>query len=341
MKHVNIPIFIPQLGCPHHCIYCNQKTISAQTTIPDDKQVQKQINCYLESIGSDVSEVEIAFFGGSFTCLPRKQQITYLEAVQPFLKHPKVSGIRLSTRPDYIDKEGLFLLKAYNVKVIELGIQSFADKVLKASGRFYSSELAVNACQLIQAERFRLGIQVMIGLPEATHEYDLMTAEIIAAIKPNMVRLYPTLIIRDTPLEHIYKHRKYKPLTLDEAVQTCADMKEIICRENIAIIRMGLQPNEELQNGEVIAGPFHPAFGELVEQMLFFRQAHDLLKEHYANSQPGQPLALIVNPKDISKLIGYKRKNIMMLSRTWKTSLAVKSCENLKKGSITLELRDI
>jgi len=152
-----------------------------------------------------------------------------------------------------------------------------------------------------------------------------------------MVRIYPALIIKDTPLEQMYERRMYKPLTLDEAVRICADMNEIISRENITIIRMGLQTNEELRSGEVIAGPFHPAFGELVEQKIFFRRAQRQLEKYYSVHKRREPLAFIVNPKDISKMIGHKRSNIDLLSRTWKEPLTVIGRENQKKGAVAIE----
>jgi len=176
MKHVNIPIFIPQLGCPHQCIYCNQKTISAQTSIPNEKQVREQISRCFKSIGPKVDEVEIAYFGGSFTSLPMGRQKTYLEAARPFLKHPKFCGVRISARPDCIDEEELHFLKTFGVKTIELGIQSFADVVLKASGRLYSSIQAMDACHMVKSKGFRLGVQVMSGLPEDNYRFAIQTA---------------------------------------------------------------------------------------------------------------------------------------------------------------------
>ena len=337
MKHINIPIFIPQLGCPYQCIFCNQKKISAQSSVPDAKQVREQIGRYIEKMGAKTKDAEIAFFGGSFTCLPQELQKEYLEAAQAFLRQPLVTGIRISTRPDYIDEPKLDFLKINGVTVVELGVQSFSDPVLQASGRLYSCGQVIAACQLIKSKGFQLGVQVMPGLPEDNYESALQTAEVIAGLKPDMVRIYPTLVIKDTPLEQLYYRRLYQPLTLSEAVKTCADMKEIISRENIKIIRMGLQPNEEMLNGEVVAGPFHPAFGELVEQMVFFRQAQRLLEGFISTGKQREPLVLIVNPKEVSKMIGHKRVNIELLSHIWKAPIIVKGQKNQTKGKIELQ----
>lgn len=339
MKHVNIPIFIPQLGCPHQCIFCNQKKISAQTAIPTAKQVQDYIREYLRKIGNLPCEVEIAYFGGSFTGLPIEQQRTYLEAARPFLHHPLVTGIRISTRPDYIDEAGLDFLSEKGVVTIELGVQSFVDCVLQASGRLYTAQQAVQACKMIKAKQIRLGIQAMVGLPEDNYQHAMATAETIASLRPDMVRIYPTLVIKDTPLERMFYQRTYRPLFLPEAVEICADMRNLICRQGIRIIRMGLQPNEELRGGNVVAGPFHPAFGELVEQANFYRLANCLLEAHRTDYGLQTHLEVVVNPRDISKMIGYKRENITKLSQIWQVELTVVGRESQKPGEIEIEAR--
>ncbi|MDR1616030.1 MAG: radical SAM protein [Syntrophomonadaceae bacterium] len=338
MRHINIPIFIPQFGCPHQCIFCNQKKISSQTSVPEPDEIRSTIAAYLEAAGDLRFEAEIAYFGGSFTALPQKTMEEYLETAREFLKRESVRGLRISTRPDYIDEEILVLLKTKGVTTIELGIQSFEDRVLQASGRQYGAEQAEEACRLIKNKNFRLGIQLMAGLPEDNYRYAMLTAERTAALKPDMVRIYPTLVIKETPLEALFRNHKYCPLTLAEAVDVCAGMAVIIRRENIPIIRMGLQPSEELRTeGNVAAGPFHPAFGELVEQKIFYDQARVLLRRQEKNFYKHKIWYLRVNPKDVSKMTGYKRNNITNLNEEFDINLKVKIWDGQPRNMISLD----
>ncbi|NLB87755.1 MAG: radical SAM protein, partial [Syntrophomonadaceae bacterium] len=266
------------MGCPFDCIFCNQKKISSTISAPGPADIKEIVDKHLNTIPSD-SHIEIAFFGGSFTAIDKELQIEYLAAVQPYLKNGQVDSIRLSTRPDFIDSHILELLSEYGVKTIELGVQSLNDEVLKKSCRVYNVDDVFKASHLIKSFDIKLGIQLMIGLPGDKYEYDMDTAKKTISLKPDMVRIYPTLVIKDTALEVLYEKGWYSPLSLDEAVNTTKEMYLYFIANDIDVIRMGLYPSEELRSSDtVVAGPFHPAFGELVEQEVFYDQVNYLLK---------------------------------------------------------------
>ena len=318
MKHYNIPIFIPHLGCPFNCIFCNQKRIARLEPAPDPAAVSHMVQSALNTIPASAAEreIEVAYFGGSFTALDKALQEEYLLALQPLLKLGAIAGIRLSTRPDFIDSSVLDLLADYGVTTIELGVQSLNEKVLEASGRGYSSQAVVGACRLIKQSGFRLGIQLMTGLPEDCIEYDMETIFKTIQLDPDIVRIYPTLVIKNTRLATMYEQGRYLPLELDEAVAVCARMFMHFQQQDIKVIRMGLHPSEELrEEGVIIAGPFHPAFGELVEQLVFQKQAQTLLHD-YIQSQPGtRDLEIYSSSRDLSKMLGYRKKNLCYLKR--------------------------
>lgn len=307
MKHCNIPVFIPHLGCPYDCIYCNQKVIAAQIEVPGPGHVAGIIERHLDTIPEGAS-VEVAFFGGNFTAINRSHQEAYLQSVQPFLQQGRVKSIRISTRPDCIDPTGLDLLAKYGVKLIELGVQSMNDMVLHASGRKYRAQDVEESSRLIKERGFDLGIQLMIGLPGDSYAADMETACRVASLRPQTVRIYPTLVIADTALETMWERGGYIPLGLDQAVKICRDMFLLFQRENIKVIRMGLYPSEELRrDGAVKAGPFHPGFGELVEQMIFKEQAGAAIELHRVKYGLYSDLEILVNCRDISKMSGRKK----------------------------------
>lgn len=317
MKHYNIPIFIPHLGCPFNCIFCDQKRIARIEPAPDPDSVLDMVQSALNTIPASATEreIEVAYFGGSFTALDQAVQEEYLLALQPLLQRGAIAGIRLSTRPDFIDSSVLDMLGRYGVTTIELGVQSLNDQVLGTSGRGYRSQAVVDACHLIQQYGFRLGIQLMIGLPGDSFEYDRETTFKTMELEPEMVRIYPTLVIRNTQLDSMYEEGRYQPLELEEAVAICAWMFMCFQQQNIKVIRMGLHPSEELrEEGVIVAGPFHPAFGELVEQLVFQKQAQSLL-HNYMQSRPGtQDLRIYSSYRDLSKMLGYKKSNLQHLN---------------------------
>lgn len=220
-KEYIIPIFVPHLGCPHHCSFCNQKKISGQTKMVQPKDVEETIEYYLKNFKDDHRYVEVAFFGGSFTAIDKQTQEDLLKAVQPYITSKKVHSIRVSTRPDAIDKDILKMLKRYHVKTIELGVQSMNNYILNRCGRGHTVEDVKRASKLIRFHGFVLGHQMMIGLPESTAQDEINTAKELIKLKPKIVRVYPVLVIKDTPLAEEYDKGEYTPLTVTQAVERC------------------------------------------------------------------------------------------------------------------------
>ncbi|MEA1960362.1 MAG: radical SAM protein [Bacillota bacterium] len=334
MKHFNIPIFISHLGCPYQCIYCDQKKI-ATSQVPEPNQVQKIIEDHLQTIPVN-SEVEVAFFGGNFTDIDADLQEAYLKAVEPYILAKKISGIRLSTRPDSIDEEGLERLKNNHVNTIELGVQSLCDEVLKASSRGYTADVVFKSSQLVKEWGFQLGVQLMIGLPGDHFELDIATVQSTIEINPAMVRIYPTLVIAGTALETLYQKGAYQPLSLENAVMTCREMFLRLEKNNIPVIRMGLHPGEDLRSeGVIVTGPFHPAFGELVEQSIFLEQASMVLQQLRERKAFQNQVVLFVNPRDVSKMAGLKRNNIKQLQSQWNLSqVTIQPDSGIKRNEI-------
>lgn len=324
-RHYNIPIFIPHLGCPYDCIYCDQKIIANQTAVPARHQVAAIIEQHLSTIPGDGC-IEVGFFGGSFTAIDPFLQEDYLRQVQPYLAQGRIGGIRISTRPDCIAGENLDMLARYGVTMIELGVQSMDEAVLAASGRGYGPGDVRTSCNLIQARNFQLGIQLMIGLPADNQARDIATAVEIAGIGPQTVRIYPTLVLTGTHLAALYEQGRYMPLQLQEAVHICKEMFLVFDRCNIPVIRMGLYPGEELRRpGVVQAGPFHSSFGELVEQMVFREQACSAVRRYWSCFGAESSLCIYVHDRDLSKMLGHRRQNFQYL------------CQNL--GLVGLEVR--
>jgi histone acetyltransferase (RNA polymerase elongator complex component) len=310
--HVIISFFIPHLGCNSQCVFCNQKTITGYQSSPDYQMVSRVIADRLRSLPPGV-QCEVAFYGGSFTALPWSRQQTYLQAVQPFIQRGDVKSIRVSTRPDAIDEPEMDSLIGYGVRTIELGVQSLDCEVLKASGRKYDASLVQDVSLLIKEKGFSLGHQLMIGLPASNLARELETAERVIRIGPDVVRIYPTLVLKGTPLAELYREGRYHPLSLREAVETALLLLTQFEKAGIKVIRMGLQPTPELQKtGELLAGPFHPSFGELVQAELFKWQAI-LLIERFREREVTNRLKVYVEQRDLSKMIGHNRSNIHFL----------------------------
>ena len=242
-KQYIIPIFVPHLGCPNDCVFCNQKSISGESKQVDAKDVKKIIEEHLKYIKQD-SKVEVAFFGGSFTAIEEEKQIELLEAAYEYIKKGKIQNIRISTRPDFINKDILKRLKKYKVKTIELGVQSANDYILKRAGRGHTFQDVKKASKLIKWYGFNLGHQMMVGLPESTKLDEINTAKQLIKLKPKMVRIYPVLVIKNTKLEKDCLDGTYKPLTVVQAVEICKDLVKMFVKKNIDVIRIGLQPTE-------------------------------------------------------------------------------------------------
>ena len=308
MKHYNIPCFIPELACPFQCIYCNQKQITGQQFVPDIAAIQTIIEEHLATIDDKNSIVEIAFFGGNFTGLSLEDQEAYLSSVMPYINDGRVRSIRLSTRPDYITQENLDLLKKYSVETIELGVQTLDDEILKNIKRGYTSADVKSAIVLINESGFRLGLQMMIGLPGDTFEKSLNTAKEFIALGAKDIRIYPTLVIKDTLLEQHYYQKKFEPLSLETAVQWCKELYLLFEQAELAILRVGLHPSEGFINKtSLVAGPFHVSFRELVYTEIW----NDILKTIPVKS--GEKISLSVPEKEYNYAIGYHSKNKKML----------------------------
>lgn len=311
-----IPIFVPHAGCPHDCCFCDQKKISGHKEPPSAEEIKKTVDTYLDII-KNYSVVQIAFFGGSFTAIPREMQEMFLKTVNPYIKDGLVDSIRLSTRPDYIDGETLSMLKEYSVKTIELGAQSMDDDVLLASGRGHTAADTACAADLIRAYGFELGLQTMTGLPGASYESDLYTADRIIELKPQIVRIYPTVVIRDTFLHKMYDKGIYKPPSLEKTVDLCAELMVKYTNKNVKVIRMGLQSSDGISiGGDIVAGPYHPAFGQLVKSRIAYDKLAKMAEIERANSVDGNESGVFtasVPYKELSDYIGQKNQNVIKL----------------------------
>lgn len=306
-----IPFFIPHAGCPHQCVFCNQKKITGQKG-HEISALPEKISRYLETRHSQ-EDAYVAFYGGTFTALPSGLQSAYLQAVQPFLESGKIKSIRLSTRPDYISREILALLKNNRVSTVELGVQSMNDDVLSYSGRGHTAADTVNAVLMLREYELEIGMQLMPGLPGDSEEKFADTVQKTIELNPDFVRLYPALVIKDTGLEELYREGRYSPLTLERAVEMCK--KAILKFEaaGIDVIRIGLQPTEELEKeGTILAGPYHPAFRQLVQSSLLLDRMRSLLLEH---SVLVRDAVFLVHESEMSYAVGQKRSNIEVLKR--------------------------
>lgn len=305
-NHYIIPIFVPHKGCPHDCVFCNQKRITGTVRDITYKDVVHTIDEYLQTIPEKNSFIEVSFFGGSFTGIPMDYQNELLSAAREAYEMGKINTIRLSTRPDYINEFILNNLIDYKVGVIELGVQSMDEEVLRLSERGHSKEDVIKASRLIKKYNIKLGLQMMLGLPGDTEEKDMNTAEEIIKLNPDFVRIYPALVIRDTYMEQMYKNGLYEPLSLDKAVDISKKLYYKFTSRNTQIIRIGLQPTEDINTGgDVISGPFHPAFRELVESTILNDMIGFVIDKYFPDNRE---LTIHINPKDISKLYAGSKK---------------------------------
>ncbi|MDR0287078.1 MAG: radical SAM protein [Clostridiales bacterium] len=331
-KQFIIPIFIPHEGCKNDCVFCNQRSISGSNHVPSDEDIIKIVENFLCYV--DDRYCEIAFYGGSFTGLPYEIQENYLKIVQKYIKPGDkdigVDSIRVSTRPDYIDQRILSLLKNYNVKTIELGAQSMDDFVLNSSNRGHTSKDTEMASELIKKNGFQLGLQTMTGLPGSSLDKELKTAERIVELAPDMVRIYPTLVIKGTLLEHLYKENKYRPPELEEAVNTCARLLDIYENNNIEVIRVGLQASDNISaGGDIVAGPYHPAFGQMVNSHRFLNKFRAILSK--MDLKGIDTYELSVSKSRLSDAIGQKRCNIRALEAEFGIKIIISEATNLPK----------
>lgn len=261
---MTIPVFMPEAACPHRCVFCNQQAITGQASMPSDEQIVATFRAYLSTRKPSVNHVEVGFFGGSFTGLPVQEMRRVLILVHPWIESGEIQAIRISTRPDYIDVERLLLLKELHVSTIELGVQSHFDRVLQASGRGHTAKDTRNASAMILHHNFRLGHQLMIGLPAEEEGDEVTNAETTVSQGASDIRIYPVLVLKNTELAHRYNHGLYKPLSLEEAIGKASRMVQIFDQAGKNILKVGLHPSDSFSNGELIAGPWHPNFREFL-----------------------------------------------------------------------------
>lgn len=306
-----IPVFIPHEGCPHSCVFCNQHSISGQEDQPiSAEDVTATISLWLSfERRQKGGEVQVAFFGGSFTGLALERQQVLLRAVAPFIATGQVDTIRVSTRPDYIDSGRSRFLVDNGVSLVELGVQSLDEQVLRLAVRGHNSAVVENAVGILRENRIRVGMQLMVGLPGQGFTSVRRTVQKTIELKPDCVRIYPVLVVRGSRLEELYGRGEYTPLSLNKAVLMTAYMKKHFDRHAIQVIRMGLQPGKSLEQA-LVAGPYHPSFGEMVHGRLMFRQSRAIL----AARRRHMNITLVINPKDTSIFRGIRSVNMQRLA---------------------------
>lgn len=302
-NHANISIFVPHIGCPNNCSFCNQRYITGVTTAPHPSDIMGAVANAVKGKKYNPKTTEIAFFGGSFTAINRNYMTDLLRNAYAFVKDGTVSGIRISTRPDAIDEEILSLLKDYGVTSIELGAQSLNDKVLRANNRGHSVKDVENASKLIKDFGFSLGLQMMTGLYKDSDELALKTTKGIIDLKPDTVRIYPTIVLKDTYLAALYDDKKYEPQTLQEAVDLCAELFMLFENAGVKVIRLGLH---SIEKEAYVAGPWHPAFSELCQSKVFLNMTLERLKDKGDYN-------IFVNSNSVSKMVGQSKCNIEYL----------------------------
>ncbi len=325
-KHSNISIFVPHIGCPNMCSFCNQRYITGQHTAPTADDVDRAVEAAVKSKNYNPETTEIAFFGGSFTAINRNYMFTLLNSAFRYVNNGTVCGIRISTRPDAIDSAILMYLKSYGVTSIELGAQSMNNKVLKKNNRGHTEKDVIVASKLIKDMGFSLGLQMMTGLYGDNDDSAIKTAKEIIKLNPETVRIYPTIVLKDTDLAAFYADGFYKPQTLEDAVLLSTKLLKMFIDANIKVIRLGLH---SIEPDSYVAGPWHPAFSELCFSELYYNNARNLLKEK------GE-YTLFVNSSDISKMTGQKRINIQKLHELG-FECTVKSDNSLKQYEIIVE----
>ena len=303
-----LPVFVPHLGCPHDCVFCNQRRITGKLSPADAGTVREALSA-AAALPGDAAKRQLAFYGGSFTAIPEAQQEELLSAAQEGIEQGIIGSIRLSTRPDAVDGAVLARLRRYGVETVELGAQSMDDGVLRLSGRGHTAEDVRRAARLVREAGFRLILQMMTGLPGDTEEKSLSTARELIPLRPDGVRIYPTVVVRDTALYELWQRGLYREHTVEDAVRLCAKLLPLFEAAGIPVIRLGLNPTEELSGGGAAAGAYHPALGELVRSRILREKAELLLE----GTEPGSRVVLAVQPRLLSQMLGPKRANVSFL----------------------------
>jgi histone acetyltransferase (RNA polymerase elongator complex component) len=332
MTPIILPIFLPFVGCQNRCLFCNQKATAAE--IPSLSSIGESIASSLTRLFSENNsrERQVAFYGGSFTALNRDDQILYLKEVQPLLASETIHSIRVSTRPDAMDEETLSFLKANGVKTIEIGAQSMIDEVLFLSRRGHRAEDTVSAVSRLRRWDFEIGIHLMIGLPGDTCDRFLQTLDQVIALKPDFVRVHPTLVLEGSGLEALWRAGQYFPLSLDEAVRWLKKGLLRLENSNIRVARIGLQPTRELER-HLLAGPYHPALHQIIDSAIFLDMAKHLLEICPEKSEA----CFLCHPKEVSNLRGQRNENIVRLRKSFGLKeIVIRNTEDVPAGSLIL-----
>ena len=328
-----IPFFIHHQGCPHRCLFCDQNVVaSAPSNHAEEKSklLEDTIDRWLPRFAAQ-NEIQLAFYGGSFTCLQASTQLSLLSKVYPYIRKRLIHSIRVSTRPDCIDEQVCLRLKEYGVKTVELGVQSLNDRVLERSERGHSAADVGRATELLSQHGFSIGIQLMVGLPGDSTRSFLTTVRDVIDLQPAFVRIYPALIIKNTGLEKLYDEHLYRPLSLHQAIALTRRARELFHEHSIEIIRMGLQPSTELEK-QIVAGPYHQAFGELVLSRDWFKAARKMISQ----VAPAGNIKITISDRDHSSFIGLKRCNIRRLERLFpQCSLEIETDPAMKRRQVS------
>ncbi len=331
MSHANISIFVPHRGCPNDCSFCNQRAISGQSVSATAMDVEKAVLTALE-YNIDPKNTEIAFFGGSFTAIEREYMCSLLTAAKHFLDTHKFAGIRVSTRPDAIDEKVLEILKNYGVTAIELGAQSMDDEVLIANRRGHTAEDVIKASKLIKSYGFELGLQMMTGLYKSDFQKDLQTAREIVKLQPDTVRIYPTVVLKNTHLGTLFEKGEYIAPTAEESVPLCAELLQMFENTGIKVIKLGLHSSETVE-GDMLGGGYHPAFRELCEGHIYLKKILEILDE----KDKSCTYVIYVRNKDLSKAKGQQKRNEKALKNQG-FSCIIKGKENLERYEIEVDV---
>ena len=329
-KHKNIPIFIPHMGCPHCCVFCDQRTISGHTAF-DERAVQTEIETGIATLPSN-TKAEIAFFGGSFTAIDRNLMVRLLEMAQHYVNAGCVQGIRFSTRPDAVGEDILDILDRYSISAVELGLQSMDDEVLLATRRGHTASQAMDACRRIVARGYELVGQIMIGLPKSTPEKEMLAARTVCDLGAGAVRIYPTVVLRGTALARLADEGRYRPLSVEDAVDRCADMLLLFEARNVGVLRVGLCSSDGFSEEQMLGGAYHPALGELAYARLFRRKMAELLTRE-SSKKP----TFIVARGRTSQAVGQHRENVLVLCREFQLErMDVRESEELSGTQIMI-----
>jgi histone acetyltransferase (RNA polymerase elongator complex component) len=331
-----IPVFLPHAGCPHQCVFCNQTSITGvgRNTVSPEK-VERQIHEFLEFKGNDRRPVQVAFYGGNFLGLEKEDIEHLLNVSAKFTNNKRIDAIRFSTRPDTIDHDRIEIIENYPVTTIEIGAQSMGDEVLATARRGHSASDTQRAAALLKDRGYQIGLQMMVGLPEEDEAGSLSTAYRISELKPDFVRIYPTIVLKNSLLARWYEHGTYRPWSLERSVAHVKTLYLLFKQKNIPVIRMGLQASEDLDSGDaVLAGPYHPAFGHMVHSKIFLDMATAIIEKKAVFRET---LTIKVHPRSISKMRGLKNSNVETLKKRFRLqSLKIAPDPSLAEDQLTV-----